>query len=68
MKPPTATVVKVAGKNVRIACPYCPRTHWHTVSTHGHQRFAPQCGLTRTPEQRATGYTFNTYTAMEKHK
>lgn len=27
-----------------------------------------KCGLRLNPEQRATGYQFNTYTAMEKHK
>mgnify|MGYP005796649575 FL=1 len=67
-EPPKATVIRTAGKNVRIECPYCNRTHWHTVQTHGPQRFSPQCGLRLNPEQRATGYQFNTYTAMEKHK
>jgi len=59
-EPPTATVIRIAGKNVRIACPLCSKTHWHTVSEHGPQRFSPQCGLRLNPDQRVTGYVFNT--------
>lgn len=61
---PSAVLVGIKGHNVRILCPYCQRQHSHALSPGARrgewERFAPACGLERTPNQRETGYRFRT--------
>lgn len=63
MTVPTAAVLQVRGKYIKIRCPYCKGTHQHesgpvadNPGTTCHR--APGCGLTRTEAERAAGYTF----------
>lgn len=63
MTTPTATVLVIRGKYIKIRCPYCGGTHEHengAVPNNPGTTFhrAPGCGLTRTGAERATGYTF----------
>lgn len=61
MNAPTADVVAVRGRAVTIACPYCGAKHVHIVERLGrNERHAPACGLYRSPDQRSTGYRFQT--------
>ena len=58
MTPPEAKVVRKAGPIVRIQCPLCGQLHEHKIRREGHQHFAPACGMFRSSDERATGYTF----------
>lgn len=58
---PRADVVTIRGRLVTIACPYCGGRHDHTVAVLGRsERFAPGCGMYRSPSDRLTGYRFTT--------
>lgn len=63
-RPPQAKVLGVHDRTVRIQCPYCGREHAHTIWVFGRQWRAPRCGMYRSADQRATGYTFT----ATKHK
>lgn len=64
LEPPSAIVLNrriTSGLMlIEIQCPYCHRKHVHQAKAPGKQWFAPRCGILRTPEQRITGYTFDT--------
>ena len=59
-RPPHATVLARNRHHAFVLCPYCQKRHTHKIHTHGPQKFAPECGLFLTPQQRSTGYVFDT--------
>lgn len=63
MSAPQARVVRVEGRAVTIACPFCQALHTHEVPELGHrERRAPACGMFLPPAARAEGYRFYTTT------
>ena len=61
MNIPDAEVVRVRGRVVTVACPYCGGAHAHQVEYLGTtERHAPGCGLWRSTTDRTTGYRFTT--------
>ena len=61
MTAPWATVTGTRGKRVTVRCPYCGAEHTHAVEHLGRtERYAPGCGIDRSPDDRLTGYRFTT--------
>lgn len=56
--PAEAVIIRVNGRRATIRCPFCHRDHTHEIRRHGKQHFAPGCGMFRSPDDRARGYTF----------
>ncbi|WP_258802776.1 hypothetical protein [Pseudarthrobacter sp. NS4] len=68
MTTPTAGVLQVNGKYIKVRCPYCNGVHRHengAVPSNPGTTFhrAPGCGLQRTGDERIAGYTFTIPTA-----
>jgi hypothetical protein len=56
---PTAEVVQVRGQQITIRCPYCSGLHVHSVPELGTtEHRSPGCGMFRSADDRAAGYTF----------